>query len=202
MAKIYELSEKQDSELVELLKNSSQQAFGELYFRFRERLMYLCKRCLKNEADAEDVVHDVFLRLWETRHSLNAELSFSGYVQTIAQNFAINKLKHLDVHSRFARNILMTGTDSTNETDDTIINNDYTALLLKLIESLPPRQKEIFTLSHLKGLTHKEIAELLHIPTANVKKYASLASKKIKKQLIQHADIHLKTLIALLILLS
>ena len=198
MSKINELSEKQDRELVGLLIGGSQAAFGELYARYRELLIYLCRQSMKNDADAKDIVHDVFLKLWETRHFLNPELSFSGFIKTMAVNHTKNKLKHVDVHSRFARNILINKIDSTNETEDTIINNDYAKLLDKLKESLPTRQKEIFRLSRIEGLTYKEISELLHISDANVRNQVSIALKKIKEYLKQHSDIHIKTVIIFL----
>ena len=198
MRQINVLSEKQDKELVELLMGGSQEAFGELYARYRERLMYLCKRCLKNETDAEDAFHDIFLKLWDTRHSLGAVSSFSGFVQTMIQNYATDKLRHFDVHSRFARNVLMNEIDSTNETEDSIINNDYKVLLGELIEKLPPMQKKVFILSRIEGHTYKEIAELLHISVHTVQEYASYALKKMEKNLSQLTDI-LKILITLLI---
>ena len=59
-----ELSEKQDKELVELLIGGSRPAFGELYARFKDRLVYTCKQYTRDEADAEDIVHDIFLKIW------------------------------------------------------------------------------------------------------------------------------------------
>ena len=188
---INELSKKQDRELVELLKNGSQKAFGELYHRYKERLIYSCKRYLKNEADSEDVVHDVFLQLWGNRHLLGEISSFSRYVQKITQNYAIDKLRHFDVHSRFARNIFINEIDSTNETEDTIIDNDYVEFFDKIIESLSPMQQKVFRLSRIEKLKYREIAELLDISIDTVKEYASIALKKIKKQITQHTDIHL-----------
>ena len=196
------LSGTPDRELVELLKNGSHDAFGELYARFRERLIYSCKRYLKNETDSEDAVQDVFLQLWVNRHLLGDISSFSGYIQTIAKNYAIDKLRHFDVHSRFARNIFMNETDSINETENTIIDNDCAEFFDKIIEWLPPMQQKIFRLSRIEKLTYKEIAELLDIPADTVKKYASLALKKIKKQITQHTDIHLQTITILLMFFS
>ena len=198
MQKINDLSEKQDRELVELLKNGSQEACGELYARFRERLMFVCKKNMKNDADAEDIVHDVFLQLWENRLLLGEISSFSGYVQTIAKNYAIDKLRHFDVYSRFARKIFMNETNSTNETEDTIIDNDYAKFLDEIIGRLPPMQQKVFRLSRIEKLTYKEIAELLGISPVTVKKHASLALEKIKNQVAQHTDIHLQTIITLL----
>ena len=190
MPYINELSEKQDRELVELLIGGSQAALGELYTRYRKQLVYFCKQYLKNEAESEDIVQNIFLKLWETRHSLGTVSSFSGFVKTMAQNQATDKLRHIDVHSRFAGNILTSGTDSTNETEESIIDNDYTELLNKLIESLPPRQKEIFRFSRIEGLTYREISELLQISDSAVQKHASLALHKIEEVLRQHADVH------------
>ena len=202
MVNINKLSEKQDKELVELLMGDSQEAFGELYARYRKQLIYLCKQCLKTESDAEDVVHDIFLKLWETRHLLVTVSSFSGFVKAMAQNYATDKLRHVDVHSRFARNMLMNVKDSTNETENLILDNNYRELVDELIEKLPPRQKEVFRLSRIEGLTYKKISELLHISVNTVQEHASLALEKMEKNLSQHTDIYFKTVIALLTILS
>jgi len=193
MPTINDLSKKQDRELVELLKDGSHEALGELYTRFKKRLVFVCKKYTKNEA--EDIVHDVFLQIWEERHLINPELSFSGYVQTIVQNATLKKLRRFDVHSRFARNILLNETDSTNETENAIIDNDYIELLYQLIEKLPPMQQKVFRLNRMEGYTYKEISELLKIPVGNVRRYAAFALEKIKDRLKQHTDIHFQMII-------
>ena len=192
MLKISEISKRQDKELVELLIGDSQEALGELYARYRERLMHLCKQYMRNEADAEDIVHEVFLKIWESRHILNPESSFSGYVKTITKNLTFNKIRKSDVHSRFVKNRLVNETDSINETEDLIIDNDYAKLLDELIENLSPKQKEVFRLSRIEGHTYKEIAKSLNISVETVREHASLALGKIEKQLKQHTDIHFK----------
>ena len=192
MPKINVLSEKQDKELVELLMGGSHEALGELYTRFKKLLMPFCKKTVKNEADAEDIVHDIFLQLWEKRKILPEISSFSGFIQTMAKNYILKKFRHFDVHSRFARNVLLTRTDSTNETEDAVIGNDYAKLLDDLIEKLPPKQKEVFRLSRIEEYTYKEISELLQMPVGNVRRYASFALEKIKDQLFVHTDGSLK----------
>ena len=186
MPNINEISKKQDKELVELLMGGSQEAFGELYVRYRKPLMYSCKKYLKNEAESEDMVHNVFLRLWETRHLLNPELSFAGYLQKLLHNSIMYKFRQSDIHSRFAQHVLMNANDLTNETEDAVIERDNARLLGELIESLSPKQKEIFQLIHIEGLTYKEISEMLQIPVENVRKNASLALKKIKEHVVKH----------------
>ena len=189
----------QDKELVTLLKEGSREALEQLYLRYRNKLINLCKLYLKSITDAEDIVQDIFLQLWDTRDSLNPALSFSGYVHTLMRNRILDKYRNFDVHARYAQHILINAEDSTNETDDTIINNDYAALLSEMIETLPPQQKKIFQLSRIEGLSNKEIAELMEISTDNVRNNLFLALKKIKKMLSQHTDIHIQTIIGFLL---
>ena len=195
------LSTKSDKELIALLYSDSRSAFSELYARYKGRLMYFCKRFLKDDATSEDLIQDVFIQLWETRNTLNKELSFSGYVHTLTQNRILNMFRKVDIHSRFVQNILTNRKETTNQTEDSIIDNDYAELLNRAIETLSPKQKDVFRLSRLQGLTYKEIAEILHISVDTVQEHASLALKKIRDYLIQHTDIHIKA-IALLLLFS
>ena len=196
------LSTMQDKELVILLMNGSHAAFRELYIRHKDQLLYSCKKYLKNEAVAEDIVQDIFAQLWETRDLLHISSSFSGYLYASAKNRILNMYRQIDVHSRFARYILGNETESTNETEDSIIENDYADLLNKLIEILPPMQKDIFRLSRIEGLTNREISEMLQISVENVRKHTSLAMKKIKEHLSKHTDILFQEVIIFLTIFS
>ena len=188
----------QDKELVALLKEGSQQAFGELYIRYKDQLLYSCKKYLKNEAVTEDIVQDIFTQLWETRDSLHITSSFSGYLFISAKNRILNVYRQMDVHSRFAQYILDNEKEETNETEDAIIENDYADLLNELIECLPQMQKEVFRLNRIEGLTYKEISETLQISVENVRKHASLAVQKMKTNL----DIHIQRVILFLMFFS
>ena len=187
------LSTLQDKELVELFKEGSKQAFEALYLRYKKKLMYFCNRLLRDETRAEDIVHDVFLQIFDTFDALNPEKDFFGYLQTIAKNRILDEFKKYDVHLRYAKEININENEAINQTENLILDNDYAKLLKKVIDRLSPKQKEVFRLSRIYGLTHKEIAERLHISLPTVKEHATLALKKIRKQLAKHADIHFKT---------
>ena len=191
------LSEKQERDLIEQLIGGSQAAFRELYICYRDPLLHYCKRYLNDEAGAEDVVQDIFMQLWETHDTLNIISSFSGYLYTAAQNRMLNMFRHFDIHARYAKNVLMKGNDSTVETEDSILCDDYAKLLNELIDALTPMQKEVFRLSRIEGLSYREISERLQISVPAVQKHASLALKKIKKNLEQHAGIYFQSVMIL-----
>jgi len=202
MPKISDLSEAQDRELVDLMKKGSRQAFSELYNRYYDQLHYYCKKYINDEVGAEDIVQDIFMQLWETRDTLNIISSFSGYIYGSARNRILKMLRQFDVHLRYAQHILMNAKEWTNETENLIIDNDYAALLNEMVERLTPKQKEVFRLSRIEGLTYKEISEMLQISIPTVQKHASIALGKIMEFLKQHTDIHYKTVTFFLMLFS
>ncbi len=188
-----------DKDLVKLLITGSSNAFEELYARYRKRLMYFCKRFLKNDASVEDLIQDIFIQLWETRQTLDPDLSFSGYIHTMARNRILNIFRQFDVHNKFTQNILKSWLNVDNNTEDEIMDRNYSELLDKAIGVLSPKQREVFRLSRMEGFSYKEISEILNISVPTVQEHASLALKKIKEFLEKYADIYFKTIITLFI---
>ena len=193
---------KSDEELVAMIRCESRIAFGELYSRYKGRLLYFCNRFTKDNTIAEDLVQDIFIQIWETRDMLNPDLSFSGYVHTIAQNRIISFFRKIDIHSRFVCYMLKNQSELTTQTEYMVVNNDYTELLDKAIETLSPKQKEVFTLSRMQGLTYKKISEKLRISVPTVQEHASLALHKIKEYLSRNTDICFKLFVPIVFWLS
>ena len=194
------LSTLQDKELVSLLKKGSHPAFRELYIRYYDQLYFYCKKYLNDELGAEDIVQDIFVQLWEIHNTINITSSFSGYLYASAHNQILKMIRHFDVRLRYAQHILLNAKELTNETEDSIIDNDYAALLNEMIERLSPKQKEVFRLSRMEGLTYKEISEILQISIPAVQKHASIALEKVMEDLKQHTNIDIKKVITFLIL--
>jgi len=189
-----ELIEKQDCELVQRLIGGSQAAFAELYVRYKDVLRYACQQFLNDDTEAEDIVQDIFMQVWEKRDALNAELSFSGYIHTLARNRILNIFRQSSVHARYAQYVLANEQDLTNETEDLILDNDYAALLNEIMNNLSYRQREVFRLSRIEGMKYHEIAEKLQVSIPAIQQHASIALKKIKGQLKKHASINFQIL--------
>lgn len=182
-----------------MLVSGSVSAFEELYVRHKSRLMYFCKRFLKNDDLAEDLIQDVFIKIWDTKENLDPDLSFAKYLHISVQNRILNMFRQFDVHSRFADSVIKAAEQANNQTECQVIDNDYAALLDMAIETLSPRQREVFYLSRTMGLTYREIAKSMQISVPMVQQHASIALEKIRKHLKLHTDIDFKTIIACLI---
>lgn len=168
-----------DSQLVTLLKQGDADAFEKVFFSFADRLYYFAMRYIRNQSDAEEIVQEVFVKLWENRENLNENLSFSGYLFTIARNTIFNqnrKKVNEQAYHDYVRNFLEI---SSSKTEDDLIYSDIKSIIDKVVEELPPQRKLIYKLSRESGLSYREIAEQLNLSERTVEAHIRLALKTL-----------------------
>lgn len=162
---------KSNQELVLLIKNDDRVAFYNLYERYCRRLHGFVLRYIKQNDDAEEIVQEVFVKIWESRNKIDAYSSFEAFLFTIAYNTTISLLRKRASETKYMNHLksLQQPVNFPNLIDEIHFNelNDWVQLLLN---ELTPRQKEIFQLSREEGLTHDEIARKLDISVNTVKK--------------------------------
>lgn len=168
-----------DSALVNLLRQGDANAFEKLFFSFADRIYYFALRYMRNQHDAEEIVQEVFVKLWENRENLNLELSFSGYLFTIARNTIFNqnrKKVNEQAYHDYVRNYIET---YSCKTEDDLIYADIKSLIDKVVEELPPQRKLIYKLSRESGLSYREIAQQLNLSERTVEAHIRLALKTL-----------------------
>jgi RNA polymerase sigma-70 factor (ECF subfamily) len=129
------------------------------------------------------VVQDVFIKVWNVRESINSELSFKSYLFKITYN-RIREIFNKQSRENYYKHEILDYTIKFDTTTEERI--DYKSLLdlvEKLIDQLPPRQKEIILMSKKQGIPTKEIAALLEISPRTVEKHLSEALRQLKKDL-------------------
>lgn len=188
-----------DSELVNLLIRNDEAAFSELYIRFKDRLYYFCLNLLKSREEANDIVQEIFIRIWESRNFINPDLSFSSFLYTMARNRILNHFRDVDIDEK-VKSILAQRTpleDNSIETD--LIYSEYQKILKEAIEALPPQRKKIFNMSREENMSHKEIAAQLGISVNTVQEHISESLRFIKNYFSKYADVSLSLLLYLVI---
>lgn len=177
------MAEKRDDNgLVKLLQKGNVLAFDSLFQVYSPKLYGFALKYLKNETDAEELVQEVFVIVWENRQMLKSELSFKSYLFTIA----LNKIrKHFNQKATSLRYIETLNYES-EVTDSQLIQDNYESVLQQInliIEQMPQRRREIFVKSKLEGKSSKEIAIELDITTGTVDNQVSDALRFIRSQL-------------------
>lgn len=166
-------------------------AFRAIFDRYRDRLYGYCLKFTKSKEAAEEIVQDVFVKVWENRSSLNPDLSFNAYLYQITKNLAFNFLKKAASETLFKKRILPYLEVAHSRPEDDCLYRDYERLADKVIKLLPPQRQLIFQMSRQSGMSHDEIATSLGISKNTVKGQIVKASKTIRDYFRLHSDIAL-----------
>lgn len=132
--------------------------------------------------DAEEIVQDMFFRLWRNRNNINILTSTKSYLYTSAKNSVLNKIKHEKVKRLYASDYLHTNKEEFDE-DDYNENRERLKSIEIAIAELPPKRREIFIKSKVEGLKYKEIADELQISIKTVENQMGEALKFLRNKL-------------------
>lgn len=166
------------------IADGDEQAFNIIFQSYHNKLGNYVHRFTKSFTLTQEIVQDVFLRIWLNRAGLKDVDNFSSYLFVITRNHTFNALKKLareyDKQKKWQSELK----EELNLNDDTTIGYNQTLILVnKAIGELPPQQKKVFLLSREKGLTQEQIANELNLSVATVKKHMVLALKFLRSQL-------------------
>lgn len=159
-------------------------AFDIIYKKYSRRLYGFVFRYVKQDLDTEEIVQEVFIKIWKSRDNINVYSSFESFLFTIAHNATVNLLKKRVTEQKYVEYIKsLQYIDDSYELTDEIHYKELEAKFHALLDELSPRQKEIFQLSRVEGLSHKEIAEKLGVSTNTVKNHLVAALSYLKSKL-------------------
>ncbi len=162
------------------LKRGDLEAFDFLYELYANRLHAFGMKYLRSEADAEELVQSVFIKLWENRKKVDSELSFRSYLFTIAYNDICKLFRQKKYLKKYVAETLY-GSEMFSSVSEE--SSDYRSVLKevdRIISLMPEKQKRAFLKSKLEGKTSREVAAELGLTAATVDNYVSAALKTLK----------------------
>ncbi|GAB4034827.1 RNA polymerase sigma factor [Spirosoma jeollabukense] len=158
-----------------------QAAFATLYRHYRTPAFKFCLYLLKDQEEAENMVHDVFIKIWERRTSINPSLNFSSYLFTCLRNMAFDYLKQVE-KSQLLKQRYLDRMQSVHE-EEADDQEARLTLLQTAIDSLSDKRKVILLLNIEGGKSYQEIAELLRISKNTVKNQLVKAKQVLREKL-------------------
>lgn len=160
-------------------------AQSKVYQLYADKLFGICLKYSRNRADAEDILQDSFLIIFNKINQFKYKGSFEGWLKRIVINTAIKEYRENKV-VYFNEEILLNEPSSENLIiDSSEIGLDF---LLNLIQKLPNRYRLIFNLYVMDNYSHKDIAKMLHISEGTSKSNLSRARKILKKQIENYSN--------------
>ena len=174
-----------NTELIKLLKKGNMVAFDTIYNKYCHKLHQFVFMYLKQEKDAEDIVQEVFIKIWQSREKIDIYASFESFLFTIAYNSTMSLLRKRLSEAK-SREYLksLQQIEIAEKVIDEIQYKELNQKVQNLLNQLTPRQKEIYLLSRDEGYTHEEIAQKLNISESTVNNHLV----KVLKFLKSHID--------------
>ena len=186
----------EDRELYLKLRDGDEKAFQFLFRKYYSAMCHFANQFLADHEVAEEIVQEMFVKLWEKRSVLNIETSVKHYLFRSVRNHCLNHIQHEKIKKQYANKVLESAAQEIDP-DDFFLEVDLIKRIEKSIESLPPKRREIFRLSREQGMKYKEIAETLDISVKTVEAQMGLALKYLREELKDFGN-HLITLFCIL----
>jgi len=172
-----------DEQLVALLKTGNQQAFTEIYDRYAATLAGFAGSKLYNLDDAKDILHDLFVKLWENRGQIHINSDLQSYLFGMVRHRIVDKIRKNITREEYASMLQSLTTANQYSVDKQVEAKELRQTIENSMLQLPARVKEIFKLSREEGLSNREIAEKLNLSEQTIKNQISAALKHLRKSL-------------------
>jgi RNA polymerase sigma-70 factor (ECF subfamily) len=178
--------------LLQNLAEGNDHAFALVFHHYRQRIYAIAFKLLGTPSQAEDIVQDVFLKLWLKKTELHAIRHFKAYLFTVTRNHIFNALKNI------AREQSLEPELFTEQAAELHSYKEYEKILQHAIAQLPPQQGLIYKLSKEEGLKRNEIADRLHLSPETIKVHLAHAMRSIRAFCLTHMDLNTFLLIQLI----
>lgn len=177
-----------EREWVEKIRCGDAEAFEHLFKKYCQPLINFARRFVQDTQSAENIVQDVFLKIWSIRKELNPTLNIKSYLYTAVRNGALKQLRHQTVEQRTADRLTLPDFDLITP-EDNLTEKELTAAVHQAVAELPEKCRIIFAMNRYDHLSYKEIAEIQNISIKTVETQMSRALKFLRQRLIYFLSI-------------
>jgi RNA polymerase sigma-70 factor (ECF subfamily) len=174
-----------DIEIIRRIRQGDVGQFESLFRSSYVSLVRYAKTLIKDHDTAEEIVQDLFFRLWQDKEKIKIESSLNGYLFRSVHNRCLHHIEHARVVERHAEEMLYRQTESQESPSDILHYKELQSRVASILERLPERCGKIFYMSRFEGLKYSEIAKKLSVSVKTVESNMGRALKEFRKELTE-----------------
>lgn len=171
------------------VSTGDQKAFAALFSRYKDRVYTIAFTYTESRTVAEEIVQDVFMRVWKNRPRLKEINNFSSWIHVIARNRALTELQKIAREGERKEELISYWPAEVSDAEQKLQDNSMEELLEKALTRLSPQQRKVFVLTRLQGHTRMEVAEMLHLAPATVSVHLAIALRSIRAFLTNQLEL-------------
>jgi RNA polymerase sigma-70 factor, ECF subfamily len=174
-----------DSEIIRRIKEGDIGQYESLFRSSYISLVRYARTLVKDQDTAEEIVQDLFFRLWQDKKKISIESSLNGYLFRSVHNKCLHYIEHKKVVMRHAGEMMYSQADSPESPSDILHYKELQSKVARVLDKLPERCGKIFYMNRFEGLKYAEIAEKLSVSIKTVEANMGRALKEFRKELIE-----------------
>lgn len=179
------------------MQSGNVEAFTTLYRHYSPRLYMNILRMIHDPLLAEEMVQELFTRIWQNRESKGIQENFTGYMYRIGQHLAHDFFRKMQRDRLLMERFRTIAEEHYEHIEEAIQYQQSADILQKAIEQLTPQQKKVYNLIKVEGCTYKKAAEIMGISPLTVKEYLVSTNKSIRNYVLNHMNTILPLLVFL-----
>lgn len=173
----------EESDILQELRSGSKTAFDRLYQAYSKTLLWKLRRMVKDEQEADEILQDLFVKVWEKREHIDIKQSFEAYLFRVAERMAIDYFRKLARESKLYEQLKLGSTEVVENTVELLAAKETQQLLDQAIAQLPEQRRRAFILCKIEGKSHQEAAELMNISPNTVHNHLVKAVSFVKEHM-------------------
>lgn len=170
-----------EKDLLLRLRDGEEYAFERLYRLYSKRIFVNILKLVNDEDQAQEILQDVFVKIWNHRKNIDPERSFSSYLFSIAKNLVRDFFRKAAHDRKLQAMLIANGTELYDHIESALYHKESTAILQVAIEALPLQRKRIFTLCKMEGKSYGEVAAIMGITVSTVGNQLVKATRSVKQ---------------------
>lgn len=174
-----------DTEIIGRIRKGDIKEFESLFRSSYASLVKYARTLVKDHDTAEEIVQDLFFRLWQNKEKIKIESSLNGYLYRSVHNSCLHYIEHMKVVERHEQEMSFVQNDGSESPAEILQYKELQAKIARTIEKLPERCGQIFCMNRFEGLKYSEIAEKLAVSVKTVEANMGKALKEFRKALAE-----------------
>lgn len=170
------------------MQEGDEQAFTVLYGHYGPRLYVNILRMVKDQVQAEEIVQELFTRIWQQRERKGMAENFQGYMYRIGQNLVYDFFRGLKRDAQLLEKFRAFAQQHYEHIEETLQNKQQHTFLQQAMQQLSPQQRRVYELVKMNGYSYKQAAEILGISPLTVKEYLVATNKSIRNYILAKTD--------------
>lgn len=172
-----------EKDLILLFSNGDQVAFEKIYHLYSPRLLGFLIKLVKSEGHAKELLQEIFIKIWNSRNSIDPEKSFRSYLFRVAENTVYDFFRKVAREKKLQAELLKINDGFYSHVEEECFSKQNQELLQNVIDTLPPKRRQVFRLIKMEDYSYEEVSVLLNISTSTISDHIVKANKFVEERL-------------------